>query len=97
MKAEERARRNFTDIAWRDFINFAAREPGIIAQFNAETGGNYGASVTPIEAMIDDATGKLAKDTSEFVLWVTERHWGIDEAPEKVQAAIKARVAPGEG
>lgn len=89
-------RRGFMDIAWRDFINFAAREPDIIAQFNAETGRHYGAPATPIEAMIDDASGRLEDDTNEFVLWVTERHWGIDEAPEKVRAEIEARLAEGE-
>ena len=97
MKADDQMRRDFMDIAWRDFINFAAQYPDILAQFKAETGHSYGAPVSGIAAMIDEATGYPEKVTEEFVLWVTERHWGIDEAPEKVRAAIEALDAGEEG
>jgi hypothetical protein len=92
-KAEPGDHRAFVlDVAWRDFIVWACKEPDCIAAFNAETGSSMGRPAgNPLEAMIDDVTGKLRAETEAFVLWVTEHYWGVDEAPAKVREAILAR------
>ena len=79
----------FMDSAWRDFVNFAWQDDEIIAQFYRETGTSFVKPGLPIEQMIDDATGKTADDIKAFVFWVTERHWGLEYAPEKLRREIE--------
>ena len=89
---ERSSREAFNEIAWRDFILFAYQHEPIVSQFERETGRTITAPPSSaLEAMIDRATGKTDADLNAFVLWATEHHWGIDEAPEKVRAAILAR------
>lgn len=77
------------DIAWRDFINFAAQHDEIVAQFNHETGSSFMLPGSPIELMIDGATGKVEADAKAFVFWVTKWHWGLEYAPEKLRREIE--------
>ena len=77
------------DIAWRDFINFASQHDEILAQFNEETGASFMKPASPIEQMIDDVTGKAESDAKAFVCWFTDRHWGMEYAPEKLRREIE--------
>jgi hypothetical protein len=77
------------DVAWRDFIYWAVSEPTIVAEFNEATGRTFKQPGTPIEEMIDEATGKDADDAEVFILWVTKNHWGMKYAPESVRKAIR--------
>lgn len=45
----------------------------------------------PIEAMIDDATGKAQDDAFAFARWVTENHWGMEYAPEVFREECERR------
>lgn len=68
--------------AWADFIMWCEEQPETVAAFNAETGRAYMKPKPPIEAMIDDATGKAQEDAFAFARWVTENHWGMEYAPK---------------
>lgn len=81
-------RDEFLEIAWRDFCLWAASEPDCVAAFHAETGRSFMAKpANGLEAMIDQATGKIDDDARAFVDWVTDSQWGIDEAPASYRAA----------
>lgn len=70
-------------VAWRDFILWAAGQPEMLRQFREATGRTLDdPSRQPIEAAIDDATGKADDDRRAFVEWVTRTHWGLEYAPE---------------
>lgn len=73
---------DFTPLMWASFIHWAASQPEMIQQFNEDAGRDYKAVKTGIESMIDRATGKLEDDTAAFVRWVTEKHWGMEYAPQ---------------
>src|SRR6185503_11265419 len=92
--------------AWLSFVEWAAKQPEIVRQFEAETKLELGAWVPPknaLEAMIDKATGHRPAQPTEqtmraFVHWVTEHHWGLDYAPTSVvrdiEAQKKLKLAP---
>lgn len=60
--------------AWQGCVSFAAHEPEIIARFVEETG--WKAPGSPIERMIDEATGRPAAVFAQFCDWVTVNVWG---------------------
>lgn len=79
-------------IAWRDFILFAFNDPDCRKAFTEATGIQLGGDRSPIEAMIDSATGSDG-GASAFVEWVTREHWGIEHAPKAYREEIEARSA----
>ncbi len=84
----------FREIAWRDFMVFAVGEPDMRAAFEKAKGfPPFAAAKNGLEAMIDKATGIDDAYMEAFMLWATEYHWGIDEAPEKVRALFPRRAA----
>lgn len=75
--------------AWRGFIAWAIKQPEMREQFTAETGHQWpSAAKNGLEAMIDGATGYHEKVAEAFMLWATKTHWGADEAPPEVRAAL---------
>lgn len=81
-------REAFLEMAWRDFVGFAWEQPDAHSAYRAFAGlpqrpkYDYG----PIAALIDNACGvdeASEKYAAGFVDWVTEHHWGTDEAPKK--------------
>lgn len=72
----------FNQIAWRDFVDWAAREQGMVDAFNAATGRHYR------KLFFSPNDAQLKEDTEAFVRWVTENHWGLDYAPKSYQAAV---------
>ena len=86
---------DFNAIAWRDFVAFAWGEPGMREAFTAATGiAIMPAARTPIDAMIDVASGSQAKTMAAFIEWVTRAHWGIDHAPKAYRDALAKRTGP---
>lgn len=95
-------RDEFQEIAWRDFIDFAIREPQMRKQFTDDTGISFPEPPkNALEAMIDKATGndidaRMDAATKAFVRWATEAHWGLDVAPASYRAEIEAERARAE-
>ncbi|WP_454915007.1 hypothetical protein [Xanthobacter sediminis] len=82
----------FMAIAWRDFIKWASTEKDLVAQFNSETGRRFMVHPrSPLEALVDAATGRASDDAEAFIEWVTVNWWGLDEAPEAYRAHLHAR------
>lgn len=77
------AQNPITAAAWADFIMWCEEQP--------ETGRAYMKPKPPIEAMIDDATGKAQDDAFAFARWVTENHWGMEYAPEVFREECERR------
>lgn len=61
--------------AWASFIQWAFSESDIIAAFEAQTGNRLAVARTPIEAMVDKATGRHEHYIVAFVKWATETMW----------------------
>ena len=86
------AQNPITTAAWADFIMWCEKQPETVTAFNAETGRAYMMKPKlPIEAMIDDATGKVEDDAFAFARWVTENHWGMEYAPEAFREECERR------
>lgn len=86
-------RDDIREIAFRDFLTWAISEPEMVAAFDRDTGRTLGGKPkNGLEMVIDEATGKLNSDVFAFMLWVTEHHWGIDEAPAKIRALFAERT-----
>lgn len=62
--------------AWLDFIHWAIGTPEIIDQFRRDSGNYWQPAKTPIEQMIDDATGADRAFCIEFVKWLNVNIWG---------------------
>jgi len=84
------ARDAFMEIAWRDFILFASENPEMRADFRADTGFDLVAEKSAIDAVIDAVTGYNTDKLEAFVLWATEKHWGMNNAPAAYRASISA-------
>ncbi len=79
---------DFAAIMWAGFVQWAASEPYMRAAFKDGTGlVLLPPPATPIEAMVDEATG-AARNTAAFIEWVTREHWGLDEAPQSYRNAL---------
>lgn len=75
--------------AWSGFIHFAWSNVGLRAQFTAVTGVRL-AQKTPIEVVIDKATGYRSEAVARFVEWATVALYGLDGAPRAIREAIAA-------
>lgn len=62
--------------AWIDFIRWASGTPALVSQFQHETGNYWQPGRTPIEQMIDEATGADRLFCVEFVKWLNTEIWG---------------------
>ena len=67
--------------AWVDCLRWAIQEPYIIKWFRAETGNQWTPGLTPIESMIDDATGVAHDFIVSFVVWFNFNVWGQANEP----------------
>jgi hypothetical protein len=71
-------------IAWRDCLMWAQGEPEIRATFEAETGMKLPSdSASPIERMVDKATGYDAAWANAFIAWFNKNVWGPVDGPEE--------------
>lgn len=85
---------DFQTLAWRDFILFAWDSPEMRAAFEKSTKLKLlNPPVSPLEAMIDKATGASEDVASvyvqSFIAWVTVWHWGLEEAPAAYREELK--------
>jgi hypothetical protein len=78
-------RQGLMDIAWRDFVVWAFGQKEIISVFNKKTRNQLLCKKSPIDFMIDEATGKTESDIEQFVFWVTKELWGMKYAPQKMK------------
>lgn len=92
MRPVESIHRAVMESAWRDFLTWLASDPKVVAAFNEETGRQWQASRSAIEAMIDRATGKDDADMMAFLVWATDQ-FGWEYAPYKFREAA-GRAAP---
>ena len=82
MTAEARQRIAYPDnplqaIAWRDCLMWAINSPEIRAKFTGVTGISFPTpATTPLDAMIDEATGHYREVVDRFVDWFNEWIWG---------------------
>lgn len=73
--------------AWIGFLNWAIGVEELRQQFTEETGILIPtAPRTPLEAMIDEATGYQDDWMRKYVVWVSEAYWGAeDETPSVIE------------
>lgn len=62
--------------AWASCVSWAIKQPEVMAAFRAETGNTWQPGRTPMERMVDEATGADAAFMEAFVRFVNERIWG---------------------
>lgn len=65
-------------VAYRDCLLWATREPEIIEAFRREAGVAYRPARTPLDAMIDEATGAHKAIAEAFIAWFNVHVWGDD-------------------
>lgn len=68
--------------AFRDFVFFAWDQPEIRAEFEKETSMSLPPpNQSPIDSMIDEATGARGAVMVAFIEWIIREHWGpLDES-----------------
>lgn len=64
---------------WVGCLKWAVSEPDIVARFQAETGVTIGR--TPLDRMIDAASGNDAAVVEKFVVWFGVNVWGDENGP----------------
>jgi len=62
--------------AWIGCVHYALGEPAIVAQYRLATGSNWLPPSSPIERMIDEATGAEGAFLVEFIKFVNKEIWG---------------------
>ena len=67
--------------AWRDGIMWAVKDPDVLVAFRDDTGTDLVEPRSPIDRLVDDATGKSRDDLARFVDWFTEEIWGAEMDP----------------
>ncbi len=86
---------DFPAIMWAGFVQWAATEPDMRAAFRKDTGLVLMPSpATPIEAMVDEATG-VSGNAAAFVEWVTREYWGLGEAPQSYRDVLGEKSVTG--
>jgi hypothetical protein len=68
--------------AWLGFVLFAAGEVQVCEQFKKDTGLVFKAATSPLDQMIDKATGHDEHLIREFVLWINKTLWGPINEPD---------------
>lgn len=66
------------EIAWRDFITWASRDPDTIARFKAQTASQW-----------PEVENEAGMDSAQFFIeWATEEMWRLDNAPDAIREVI---------
>lgn len=68
-------------MAWRGCLEWACGHPEVLKAFEEETGTRYVAPRTPLDRMIDAATGADESVARAFVQWFNANIWGDDSTP----------------
>lgn len=67
---------------WLGALRFALGREDILAAFRADTGNQWQPGQTPIDRMIDEATGAGADFFRAFLPWFNENVWGSEDGGE---------------
>lgn len=67
--------------AWLGCIRYALGNPEIVAAFRHATGNKWEPGKTPLDRMIDEATGADRAWVEAFVRWVNVNVWGPIDGP----------------
>lgn len=70
---------DFMAQAWVDCLRWASSSPEIIERFQKETGVRVRPIRSPLDAMIDNATGYNRDCFEKFVAWFNENIWGTGD------------------
>jgi hypothetical protein len=62
--------------AWDDCLHYTSSDPEALAAFHADTGSTFTLGRTPIDRMIDKATGRERAFVEQYLTWLTENVWG---------------------
>jgi hypothetical protein len=62
--------------AWLGCLSWALTNPQVLEQFEKSTGFKRNHARSPIERMIDEATGMQAEYFAAFAKWMNENIWG---------------------
>jgi hypothetical protein len=65
--------------AWVGSLQYALSQPDVFAEFRAQTGNTYSPGTSPIDKMIDDATGRGFAFLRAFAKWHNEMIWGEED------------------
>lgn len=65
--------------AWYSCLRWAVGEKEIMGRFTAETGIKFHPETSPLDWMIDDATGANKDFVFKFCDWFNENIWGNEE------------------
>ena len=66
--------------AWVDYIRWAMDQEGMLYAYRLETGDQWAPARTPIDQMIDDATGRGEQFIKNFISWLNPSFWEDDDA-----------------
>jgi hypothetical protein len=69
--------------AFFGFVHYMAYQPEAIERFQAETGTKYVPARTPLDAMIDKATGIQREAARQFIQWCAVEY-GKDSLPADI-------------
>ena len=62
--------------AWVNYLRWLVTEPEMLAAFRADTGCDFTPGLTPIDLMINEATGRQRASVEQYVAWFNENIWG---------------------
>ena len=82
---------DFAAISWASFVSFAFRTPGFRDAFVADGGKLAKPATSPIDHMIDAATGHVESEIADFVLWATRKHFGMRYAPRGYRDSVASK------
>jgi hypothetical protein len=82
--------------AWLGCIHWALGDAGSVAAFRQETGNNWRPGNTPIERMIDTASGVDREFLFAFIRWANENIWGPVELAQAVDAVARGSASEHE-
>ena len=63
-------------IAWRDCLFWSVANPAIMLAFRSDTGIDWVNAVTPLESMVDEATGRIHAQAATYIRWFNSNVWG---------------------
>lgn len=67
---------NIVTPMWAASVLYSSRNDEIARRFQEDTGCRYRPASSPLEAMIDDATGMNERLAAQFVRWHNRYIWG---------------------
>ena len=71
-------------LAWRDCVLWAMAQEEVVSRFTADTGLKLSRPTSPLDQMIDEATGYRTAVLGKFVEWFNVNVWG-DYPPVKAR------------